>query len=132
MNSCCFVGRLTNDPELKKTSNDVSVCSFRLAVNRPRVKDTTDFIDFVAWRGSAEYLTKYARKGSLVAVSGALTSRNYEDKQGNKRTAFEVVADNVTLCESKTKEATASVEPTYATQNADFEVITDSGDDLPF
>jgi single-strand DNA-binding protein len=132
MNSCCFVGRLTNDPELKKTSNDVSVCSFRLAVNRPRVKDATDFIDFVAWRGSAEYLTKYARKGSLVAVSGALTSRNYEDKQGNKRTAFEVVADNVTLCESKTREAAASVEPTFATQNADFEVVEVDEDTLPF
>lgn len=132
MNNCCFVGRLTNDPELKKTPSDLSVCPFTIAVNRPRVKDTTDFINCVAWRGSAEYLTKYARKGSLVAVSGALTSRNYEDKQGNKRTAFEVVADNVTICESKNKEAAASsVEPTYATQNADFEVITDDGD-LPF
>ena len=131
MNNCCFVGRLTNDPELKKTASDLSVCSFTLAVNRPRVKDTTDFINFVAWRGSAEYLTKYAQKGSLVAVSGALTSRNYEDKQGNKRTAFEVVADNVTICESKTREATASVEPTFATQNADFEVV-DIADGLPF
>lgn len=132
MNNCCFVGRLTKDPELKKTSNDVSVCSFRLAVNRPRVKDTTDYIDFVAWRGSAEYLTKYARKGSLVAVSGSLTSRNYEDKHGNKRTAFEVVADNVTLCESKTKEATASTESVYATQCVDFEVVDDGGEDSPF
>lgn len=132
MNNCCFVGRLTSDLELKKTANDLSVCTFTIAVNRPRVKDTTDFINCVAWRGSAEYLTNYARKGSLVAVSGTLTSRNYEDKQGNKRTAFEVVADNVTICESKNKEATASNEPTYATQSVDFEVVDDGGDDLPF
>lgn len=128
MNSCCIVGRLTSDLELKKTSSDLSVCSFTLAVNRPRVKDTTDFINCVAWRGSAEYLTKYARKGSLVAVSGSLTSRNYEDKQGNKRTAFEVVADNVTLCESKTKDATSEL---TMPQRVDFEVVEEDGD-LPF
>ena len=132
MNSCNFVGRLTHDPELKKTPRELSVCTFTIAVNRPRVKDTTDFINCVAWRGSAEYLTKYAQKGSLVAVSGALTSRNYEDKQGNKRTAFEIVADNVILCESKTKESTASVGTAYATSNADFEIVDDNGSDLPF
>lgn len=130
MNSCNFVGRLTNDIELKKTSSDLSVCTFTIAVNRPRVKDTTDFINCVAWRGSAEYLTKYAHKGSLVAVSGTLTSRNYEDKQGNKRTAFEVVADNVILCESKPKEAAARFAE-YSNQNADFEVVEEDGD-LPF
>lgn len=131
MNSCNFVGRLTHDPELKKTSRELSVCTFTIAVNRPRVKDTTDFINCTAWRGSAEYLTKYARKGSLVAVSGILISRNYEDKQGNKRTAFEVVADNVTLCESKPKEAAAKYAE-YSTPNAGFEIVDDNGSDLPF
>lgn len=101
MNSCDFVGRLTDNPELRKTNNDISVCRFTLAVKRPRVKDTTDFINFVAWRQSAEYLTTYGRKGNLVAVSGTLTQRNYEDKDGNKRTAFEVEADSLSLCESR-------------------------------
>lgn len=101
MNSCNFMGRLTANPELKKTSNDISVCRFTLAVNRPKVKDTTDFINCTAWRQSAEYLTSYGRKGMLVAVSGVLTQRNYEDKDGNKRTAFEVVADSLSLCESR-------------------------------
>ena len=132
MNSCNFVGRLTHDLELKKTSSDLSVCTFTIAVNRPKVKDTTDFINCVAWRGSAEYLTKYAQKGSLVAVTGTLTSRNYEDKQGNKRTAFEVIADNVTICDSKPKEATSSVGSAHSTQNVGFEIVEEDGSDLPF
>lgn len=101
MNSCDFVGRLTDNPELRKTNNDISVCRFTLAVKRPRVKDTTDFINFVAWRQSAEYLTTYGRKGNLVAVSGTLTQKNYEDKDGNKRTSFEIEVDSLSLCESR-------------------------------
>ena len=123
MNSCNFVGRLTHDPELKKTSRELSVCTFTIAVNRPRVKDTTDFINCTAWRGSAEYLTKYARKGSLVAVSGILISRNYEDKQGNKRTAVEILAETVSFCGGKKQESKPQEpeEPPYYTD-----------DDLPF
>ena len=103
MNSINLVGRLTADPELKQTNSGKSVCSFTLAVNRPRVKDTTDFINCTVWNQSAEYLTSYGRKGNLVAVTGVLTSRKYDDKGGNHRTAFEVVCDTVSLCESKDK-----------------------------
>ena len=97
MNLTSFVGRLTADPELKQTPNGVSVCSFTLAVKRPKVKDTTDFINYVAWRQSAEYLSKYGRKGSTVAVTGALTTRAFEDKNGNKRTAYEILVDALSL-----------------------------------
>ena len=97
MNSCNFIGRLTADPELKTTQSGLSVCIFTLAVKRPKAKETTDFINFVAWRQSAEYLCKYGSKGNLVGVSGTLTSRQYEDGNGNKRTAFEVVADGLVL-----------------------------------
>ena len=137
MNNCAFVGRLTTDPELKKTPNDKSVCSFALAVKRPRVKDTTDFINFVAWNQSAEYLTKYGTKGMLVEVSGTLTSRNYEDKNGNKRTAFEILVDSLGLLESHSNsqggQSTFQNEnASYSANTGDFEVIDDGGEDLPF
>ena len=137
MNSCNFTGRLTADLELKKTSNDKSVCSFTLAVKRPRVKDTTDFINFVAWNQSAEYLAKYGAKGMLVEVSGTLTSRNYEDKNGNKRTAFEILVDSLGLLESHSN--TQGGQSTFQTTNpsqienmSDFEVIEDTDEELPF
>lgn len=97
MNICSFTGRLTADPELKTTNSGKSVCSFTLAVKRPRVKDTTDFINCCVWNQSAEYLCKYGSKGETVEVTGTLQSRNYEDKNGNKRTAFEVVVDSLSL-----------------------------------
>lgn len=137
MNSCNFTGRLTADPELKKTSNDKSVCSFTLAVKRPRVKDTTDFINFVAWNQSAEYLANYGRKGMLVEASGTLTSRNYEDKNGNKKTAFEVLVDSLGLLESHSNSQSGQV--AYQTSNApqsantsDFEVYEGDDEELPF
>ena len=101
MNSFNCVGRLTADPELKATQSGISVCSFSLAVNRPKVKDTTDFLNFVAWRQSAEYLCKYARKGNRIAVSGCLTSRKYDDKDGKQRIAFEIVCDALSVLENK-------------------------------
>lgn len=97
MNICSFTGRLTADPSLKTTNNGKSVCSFSLAVKRPHVKDTTDFINFTVWNQSAEYLCKYGSKGETVEVTGTLQSRNYEDKNGNKRTAFEVIVDSLSL-----------------------------------
>lgn len=100
MNSFNCVGRLTADPELKATQNGISVCSFSLAVNRPKVKDTTDFLNFVAWRQSAEYLCKYARKGNRIAVSGCLTARKYDDKDGKHRVAFEIVCDALSVLEN--------------------------------
>lgn len=139
MNSINLVGRLTTDPELKQTNSGKSVCSFTLAVSRPRVKDTTDFINAVVWNQSAEYLTNYGRKGNLVAVTGVLTSRKYDDKDGNHRTAFEVVCDSVSLCEGKDKgQGGISATPTAKTANkgiveppAQFTEM-DLSDELPF
>lgn len=129
MNTVAIIGRLTTDPELKTTQSGISVCSFTLAVNRPRVKDTTDFINFQAWRQSAEYLCKYGHKGDMVAVNGTLTSRKWQDKDGNNRTAFDVVADNLSVIGGKKN---ADQQQEGFAQNADqFEEIS-SGDDLPF
>ena len=101
MNSCNFVGRLCADPELRRTQDGTPVCSYSLAVKRPGVKDTTDFIDFVTWRQSAEYLSQYGHKGDVVAATGALQPRSWTDKEGNKRKTFEVVTTNVELLSSK-------------------------------
>lgn len=101
MNSTNIIGRLTAEPELRRTGTGTACCSFSLAVKRPRAKDTTDFLNFVVWQQGAEYLCQYGHKGDLVGVSGSLTSRNWEDKNGNKRTAYEVVCDSVELLSSK-------------------------------
>lgn len=101
MNHGSYVGRLTADPELKQTQNRISVCSFTLAIDRPGTRDKTDFINFVAWRQTAEFICKYFRKGQNIGVTGYLSSRQYEDKNGNRRTAFEVVADRAEFVESR-------------------------------
>ncbi len=133
MNTCCFTGRLTADLELRQTQNGKSVCSFTLAVARPRVKDTTDFINFVAWNQSAEFLCKYGKKGDMVEVVGVLTARKFEDNNGNKRTAFEVVADSVKLLSSKSEDALKQSPAPYSTNanSVEFEEQT-ANDDLPF
>ena len=101
MNSTNMIGRLTADPELRRTSDGTAVCTFTLAVRRLRVKDTSDFIDFVAWRQSAEYLSRYGHKGDIVAVSGPLTSRKWKDKNDNNRINWEITAESVELLSSK-------------------------------
>ena len=107
MNNVNLAGRLTTDPELRRTGEGTAVCSYYLAVKRPRVKDTTDFIDCVTWRQGAEYLTQYGHKGDIVAVSGSLQSREWTDKQGNKRRSWEVVTDSVELLSNrKSQEST--------------------------
>ena len=95
MNIVTITGRLGADVELRQTQQGVSVATFSLAVSRPRAKDTTDWINCVAWRQSAEFLSRYTHKGDLIAVAGMLTTRKYEDKDGNKRTAYEVLCDRV-------------------------------------
>ena len=136
MNSFNCTGRITNDLELKTTQSGISVCSFTLAVKRPRVKDETDFINFTAFRQTAEYLNTYARKGTLIEVSGVLTSRKWEDKNGNKRTSFEVIVDNASILESKKQEqGQAQEDPlnefAQKVDDAGFTEVGD-GDDLPF
>lgn len=101
MNSIQLIGRLTADVELKQTPSGVSVCQFNLAVDRPRVKDTTDFIPCVAWRNTAEFICKYFGKGNKIALNGVLTTRKWQDQQGNNRVAYEVLAESVEFCESK-------------------------------
>lgn len=101
MNSGNFTGRLTADPEIRRTNDGTAVCSFTLAVKRPMTKDTTDFIDFVAWRQSAEYLNNYAHKGDLIAVTGYIQVRNWKDKENRNRKSTEVVAQSLEICASK-------------------------------
>lgn len=105
LNVVCLMGRLGSDPELRHTQSQIPVTSFSIAVDRtfqPKDQEKqTDWINVVAWRGTAEFITRYFHKGSLIAVQGSLQSRNYTDKQGNRRTAYEVVADNVFFGESR-------------------------------
>ncbi len=103
-NLVVLTGRLTADPELKTTQSGVSVTSFSIAVNRPHRKNEeqqTDFINIVAWRQTAEFVTKYFKKGSLIGIEGSIQARKYTDSNGNKRTVFEVIANNVQFVESK-------------------------------
>lgn len=103
-NLVVLTGRLTADPELKTTPNGVSVTSFSIAVER-RYKQgeerQADFINIVAWRSSAEFICKYFKKGSMIGIEGSIQTRKYQDKNGNTRTAFEVVANNVQFVEFK-------------------------------
>ena len=126
------MGRLTADPELKQTQGGISVCSFTLAIDRPKTRDKTDFINFVAWRHTAEFICEYFRKGQKIGLTGYLTSRQFEDKNGNKRTAYEVVVDHAEFVESKKSSDgwDVSAEPSYQNPQG-FEEITDE-DDLPF
>lgn len=101
MNSINLVGRITKDPELRRTESGKAVCSYSLAVKRPRVKDVTDFIECVTWQQGAEYLAQYGHKGDVVAVTGVLASRKWTDKEGKERTQWEVVTDSVELLSSK-------------------------------
>lgn len=105
INVAVLMGRLVADPEMRRTQSDLPVCSFRIAVERNYASKTgerqADFIDIVAWRNTAEFVCRYFTKGQMIAVNGSIQTRSYEDKQGNKRTAVEVVADNVSFCGSK-------------------------------
>ena len=135
MNVISIIGRLCEAPELKQSTSGKSVMSVNVAVDRPFAKDVTDFIPVVIWNQSAEYLSKYANKGSKVAITGKLTTRKWEDKNGNKRTAFEVLADTVEICES-VKESTeakpsAYTPSAYTGNSQNFEEIP-SDERLPF
>ena len=106
LNQSVVMGRLTRDPELRKTNTGVSVCSFTVACDRDYLSKETqerecDFINCVAWRNSADFLSKYFFKGSMIVVVGRLQVRKYTDKDGNSRTATEIVADNLYFGESK-------------------------------
>ncbi len=153
LNRVILMGRLTADPELKQTPNGVSVVSFSLAVDRnfagKGAERQTDFINCVAWRQTAEFISRYFAKGRLMAVEGSLQIRNYTDRDGNKRQAAEVVIDQAYFADSKPANGPSAPAPSYAapapSYNApaaapvafnsgsveDFQEIDDE-DDLPF
>lgn len=137
LNMAVLMGRLTSNPELRHTGNDVPVTSFTLAVDRQyknkNGEKQTDFIGVVAWRSTAEFAAKYFQKGQLVAVQGAIQTRSYTDRDGNKRKAFEILADKAHFAESKRDHSDyqPANNPGYDNgSNEKFEDITD--DDLPF
>ena len=106
LNHIVIMGRLTRDPELRRTGSGVAVASFSVAVdrdiaNKESGERETDFIDCVAWRGTGEFVSKYFQKGSMIVVSGRLQIRSWTDKDGNKRRSAEIVADNVYFGDSK-------------------------------
>ena len=156
LNVVAIMGRLVADPELRTTTQGHSVCSFRIACDRSYVQQgqqrQADFIDIVAWRQQADFVSKYFQKGSMIAVEGSLQTRNYQDKNGNNRTAVEVVASNISFAGAKRQDVQSApsyekqtanhVQQAKAAQNApqpaytqgsmdDFAVINDD-DDLPF
>ncbi len=111
LNHIVLMGRLTKDPELRHTQAGIAVASFTLAVDRDfgsREEKQTDFIDIVAWRNTGEFVSKYFTKGQLAAVSGRLQIRDWTDKDGGKRKAAEVIADNVYFAEGKKNRDNAS------------------------
>ena len=131
LNAAILMGRLVADPELRHTSNDVSVTSFTVAVDRSYVKSGTDrqadFIDVVAWRSTAEFVCKYFRKGQLIAIQGSIQTRTYVDKDNNKRKAVEVVADQAHFAGPKREQEGGN----FAQPGDGFQEIT-ADDDLPF
>lgn len=111
LNNVILVGRLTKDIDLRKTNDNVSVCQFTLAVNRPKKKDSpedADFINCVAWNQSADFLSSYARKGTIVSVEGKIQTRNYEGKNG-KVYVTEVLANNVQIISPQNQTPTDNV-----------------------
>ena len=149
LNHITIMGRLTRDPELRRTGSGVAVASFTVAVDRDFSgrdggERETDFIDCVAWRQSGEFVSKYFTKGSMIVVSGRLQIRSWTDKEGNKRRTAEVVADNCYFGESKRSEGGSSTgsysAPAggfggYAAPAApasDFAMLEDDDAQLPF
>ncbi len=118
LNHIVLMGRLTRDPELRRTGSGTPVATFTLAVDRDfgsreSGERETDFIDIVTWRSTAEFVSKYFAKGRMAVVSGRLQIRNWNDKDGNKRRSAEVVADNVYFGDSKREGATGGFDQTY-------------------
>ena len=150
LNHITIMGRLTREPELRHTQSQTAVASFTLAVDRDfQSRDSgekqTDFINCVAWRSTADFVSKYFHKGSMAVVSGRLQIRSYQDREGNNRTAAEVVADNVYFGESRgdsdNRGTTAAYGNSYggyepprgaASAQSPFQELGDEDGDLPF
>lgn len=139
VNCAVIMGRLVADPELRTTGSGVSVTSFTVAVDRRFAnKDEekqADFIDIVVWRQTADFVCKYFKKGSMIAVQGNIQTRMYEDKDGNKRKAVEIVADNVSFCGSKSDSTKTDndTNPTASTPvTTNLNAVLDEEERLPF
>lgn len=135
LNHITVMGRLVRDPELRKTASDVSVVNFTIAVDRDYKngdEKVADFIPVVAWRGTADFISRNFTKGRMICVDGSLQTRNYEDKEGNKRTAFEIVAQNVYFADSKRDGAAPAGQTYSAPSGGGFAEPDDDGGDLPF
>lgn len=134
LNTICLVGRVVHNPEIKHTPTGNAVTTFAVAVERNRSgqdgQKIVDYIDVVAWRKTAEFVSKYFSKGSWIAVNGSLQTRTYEDRNGNKRKVFEVLAENVHFCGGKS-EATAS-DPLDGLRDFDVYSEEDDDGDVPF
>ena len=131
LNHIVIMGRLTRDPELRTTQSGVSVTSFTVAVDRDfggrdGGERQTDFIDCVAWRQTGEFVSKYFRKGSMIVVSGRLQSRKWQDREGNNRTSWELVAENVYFGESRREGGEGSYE-----SRSSYEAPRGTGYDAP-
>lgn len=139
VNEVRLAGRVVNDPELKTTQSGLSVTTFRIAINRPKregQEDAADFVTIVAWKQRAEFVTRYFRKGMAIYIEGALRLRTWQDQQGNKRSALEVVADDIKFIDSKNDNASGEINggyvpESYGQTSPQFEEIGED-DDLPF
>lgn len=137
INVVVITGRLTRDVELRTLNDGASVANFGVAVERNYVsKDKNerpaDFFNVTAWRGTADFVAKYFKKGDMIAIDGSLQSRQYIDKDGNNRTAIDIVAENISFCGGKNSsngESNASKSDDNASDN---QVANDGSDDLPF
>lgn len=148
LNKAIIMGRLTRDPELRHTPSNVPVVSFTVAVERDRKtsgQPTTDFIDCVAWYKTAEFVSQWFNKGSMIVVTGRIQVRNWEDKNGNKRISVEIATDEVHFGESKkSKDNYAQQQkqtgdygmptPSYdlPSEDSDFSELSDDDGDVPF
>lgn len=130
LNKTILMGRLTKDVELKYTPSNIATCSFTLAVDRKFVKQgeqrQADFINCVAWRQTAEFISKYFGKGRMIAVTGSIQTRTWDDKEGKKHYATEVLVDEVSFTGEKSEEHTRTASP------MDAFTPVESDDDLPF
>ena len=136
LNTITIMGRMTKDPELRHTKTGTPVTTFSLAVDRDyKAADgsrETDFIECVAWKGTAEYVAKYFGQGRQAVVNGRLQVRTWTDKDGNKRKTYEVLAGNVYFADSKREETSGNYGNYASTANVEYEEIEDDDGDLPF
>lgn len=131
LNRIDIMGRLVRDPELRRTNSGTAVCSFTIAADRDfgnKDEKEVDFFDIVAWKGTGEFVSKYFQKGRMAIVSGRLQMRKWNDKDGNKHTSYEVVAENVYFGDSKERGA----DDANTSHKGDYSVIEDADAMLPF